>query len=66
MHLVADKPKARSGGVDAQRIVENARKPGSPVEHGKSAQPTGSEYLKSIQGKPEFREYRQKVLRGEA
>lgn len=67
MHLVEEKPKIKSQAVsDAQRIVENAQKPRSPVEIGKSAQPTGTEYLKSIQGKKEFREYREKVLRGEA
>jgi hypothetical protein len=66
MHLLDEKPKAKSGVEDARRIVENANKPRSPVEVGKSAQPTGSEYLKSIQGKKEFREYRAKVLRGEA
>ena len=65
MHLVEDKPKPR-GQSDAKRIIENSQKPRSPVEVGKSAQPTGTEYLKSIQGKKEFREYRQKVLRGEA
>ncbi len=65
IHLVQEKPKTR-GQSDAQRIVENSQKPRSPVEAGKSAQPTGTEYLKSIQGKKEFREYRQKVLRGEA
>ena len=66
LHLVVEKPKVKSQVSDAQRIVENSQKPRSPVEVGKSAQPTGTEYLKSIQGKKEFREYRQKVLRGEA
>ena len=66
LHLVAEKPKSKTVVVDAQRIVDNANKPRSPVEVGKSAQPSGTEYLKSIQGKKEFREYRQKVLRGEA
>lgn len=65
MHLVEDKPKPKAA-ENARRIVENAQKPRSPVEVGKSAQPSGTEYLKSIQGKKEFREYRQKVLRGEA
>lgn len=65
MHLVEDKPRPKAA-VEAKRIVENASKPRSPVEAGKSAQPSGTEYLKSIQGKKEFREYRQKVLRGEA
>ena len=66
MHLVDTKPKSKQAVVDAQRIVENANKPRSPVEVGKSAQPSGAEYLKSIQGKKEFREYRQKVLQGQA
>lgn len=66
MHLVAEKPRSKAPASDAQRIVDNANKPRSPVEVGKSAQPSGTEYLKSIQGKKEFREYRQKVLRGEA
>jgi hypothetical protein len=65
MHLVEDKPRPKAA-VEAKRIVDNANKPRSPVEAGKSAQPSGTEYLKSIQGKKEFREYRQKVLRGEA
>lgn len=67
MHLVEEKPKGRSQSAsDAQRIVQNSQKPRSPVEIGKSAQPTGTEFLKSVQGKKEFREYREKVLRGEA
>ena len=66
MHLLQEKPKAKTSTSDASRIVANAQKPGSPVQVGKSAQPTGTEYLKSIQGKKEFREYRQKVLNGEA
>lgn len=66
MHLIEDKPRHKAGSSEARRIVENSQKPRSPVEVGKSAQPSGTEYLKSIQGKKEFREYRQKVLRGEA
>ena len=66
MHLVEDKPLSRvSNNQDGRRIVENSQKPRSPVEVGKSARPEGVEYLKSIQGKKEFREYRQRVLRGE-
>lgn len=64
-HLLSDKPKSKASASDAARIVENSQKPRSPVEVGKSAQPSGTEYLKSIQGKKEFREYRQKLLRGE-
>ena len=67
LHLVEEKPLARQSSTsDGQRIIQNAHKPRSPVEAGKSARPEGVEYLKSIQGKQEFREYRQKVLRGEA
>lgn len=67
LHLVEQKPVVRqSNNTDGQRIVQNAQKPRSPTEVGKSARPDGTEYLKSIQGKKEFREYRQKVLRGEA
>lgn len=68
IHLVEEKPAGRtqSSNMDGQRIIQNAQKPRSPVEVGKSARPEGMEYLKSIQGKKEFREYRQKVLRGEA
>ena len=67
MHLLDEKPKVKvNSSSDAQRIVENSQKPRSPVEVGKSAQPSGTEFLKSIQGKKEFREYRQKLLRGEA
>lgn len=68
LHLVEEKPITRlpNNNNDGRRIVENAQKPRSPVEVGKSARPEGVEYLKSIQGKSEFREYRQKVLRGEA
>jgi hypothetical protein len=66
LHLVEEKPPARqSSNTDGQRIIQNAQKPRSPTEVGKSARPEGTEYLKSIQGKKEFRDYRQKVLRGE-
>lgn len=67
LHLVEEKHVTRqSSNMDGRRIIENAQKPRSPAEVGKSARPEGVEYLKSIQGKKEFREYRQKVLRGEA
>ena len=67
IHLVEEKPQLKqSSNQDGRRIIENSQKPRSPVEIGKSARPEGTEYLKSIQGKKEFREYRQKVLRGEA
>lgn len=65
LHLVEEKPVGRTSNNDGQRIVQNAQKPRSPSEVGKSARPEGMQYLKSIQGKKEFREYREKVLRGE-
>lgn len=66
IHLVQEKPKGKTqSSADAQRIVANAKKPGSPVETGKAAQLSGADFMKSMQGKKEFREYRQKVLRGE-
>jgi hypothetical protein len=65
IHLLQDKPKPASNSAnDAKRIVQNSQKPGSPTQLGKSAQPSGMEYLKSMQGKKEFREYRQKLLNG--
>jgi hypothetical protein len=64
-HLVESKPSQKVVKTnDAERIVANANKPRSPVEIGKSAQPGGMDYLRSIQGKKEFREYRQKLLNG--
>lgn len=68
IHLVEEKSTAsrQSSSSDGKRIIQNANKPGSPADVGKSAKPQGVEYLKSIQGKKEFREYRQKMLRGEA
>ncbi len=67
IHLVEEKTMTKApGNTDGRRIIENAQKPRSPSEVGKSARPEGVEYLKSIQGKKEFRDYRQKVLRGEA
>lgn len=67
IHLVEEKPIVRqSNNTDGKRIIDNANKPRSPTTVGKSAQPGGMDYLRSIQGKKEFREYRQKVLQGEA
>jgi hypothetical protein len=64
-HLLDEKPIRKAAISDGQRIVQNANKPRSPVEIGNTARPEGAQYLKSIQGKPEFREYRQRVMRGE-
>lgn len=64
-HLVEATSSRKPAISDATRIVQNAQKPRSPAELGKTAQLSGKDYLKSIQGKAEFREYRQKVRRGE-
>ena len=62
-HLIANQ-RRNSGTTDGQRISENMKKPRSPVA-AKSANSSGAEYLRSVRGKPEFREYRAKVRRGE-
>lgn len=56
--------KFRSPQAEAKRIVENAQKPGNPATIAKSANGSNLDYLKSIQGKPEFRDYRKKMLAG--
>lgn len=62
-HLV-EEPKKSQAAADAERIVKNANKPGSPVEIAKSANADKVSYLKQIQGTKEFRDYRQKMLSG--
>lgn len=47
---------------EAEKISQNAQKPGNPVTVGKSAQLSGADYMKSIAGTKEFKEYRQKLL----
>lgn len=49
---------------EAKKIVENSQKPGNPATIAKAANGSNMDYLKSIQGKPEFREYRRKMLAG--
>lgn len=63
-HLVEPKQNLKTGNEGA-RIVQNANKPGSPITSGKSSPTSNMAYLKSIQGTSEFREYRQKVMRGQ-
>lgn len=63
-HLM-QKSKTPTASSEAARIVQNAQKPGSPVTIAKSAPADKASYLKSIQGKKEFREYREKVRSGE-
>lgn len=50
--------------AEAKRIVENSQKPGNPASIAKATNGSNLDYLKSIQGKPEFREYRRKMLAG--
>lgn len=47
---------------DAKRIVDNAKKPGSPVAVAKSANLSGADYMRSIAGTKEFSDYRKKML----
>jgi hypothetical protein len=61
---VAPASKFSRPQAEAKRIVENAQKPGNPATIAKGAQGSNLDYLKSIQGKPEFREYRKKMLTG--
>jgi len=49
---------------EARKIVENSQKPGNPATIAKAPNGSNLDYLKSIQGKPEFREYRKKMLSG--
>lgn len=64
MHLVNPR-SATAAAKDGTKIVQNMQKPASPVSLAKAASPNNMEYLRSIQGKKEFREYREKVRRGE-
>lgn len=50
--------------ADVKRIVENSKKPVSTNSISKSSTMNNAEYLRSIAGTPEFREYRRKMLSG--
>ncbi len=50
--------------TEAKKIVENSQKPGNPATISKSGNMSNAEYLRSIAGKPEFKEYRKKMLSG--
>lgn len=52
----------RDAAKMVDKIVENSKKPGSPAAIGKSQQLSGADYLKSIAGTSEFRDYRKKVM----
>jgi hypothetical protein len=49
---------------DAQRIVDNAQKPGSPATVGKSATASKVDHMRSMRGTREWDEYRSKLRRG--
>jgi len=54
--------ETKSRTTEARKIVENANKPGSPAATGKPQQLSGADYLKSIAGTKEFKEYRKQLL----
>lgn len=47
---------------DAKKMVENAKKPGSPAAISKTGSGTQADFLMSMRGKKEFREYRKELL----
>ncbi len=61
---VAPASKFSRPQAEAKKIIENAQKPGNPATIAKAANGSNMDYLKSIQGKPEFRDYRKKMLTG--
>ena len=64
-HLIEPKQSNYKTDKDGTKIVQNANKPGSPVQNAKASPTSNMAYLKSIQGTAEFRNYRQKAIRGE-
>ncbi len=54
----------KSQNNDAQRIVENSKKPGSPATVGKTPNLSQADYMKSLAGTKEFNDYRKKVRQG--
>lgn len=61
---VAPASKFSKPQADAKRIVENSLKPGNPTSIAKGTNNNNADYLKSIQGTSEFRDYRRKMLAG--
>lgn len=49
---------------DAQRIIENSKKPGSPSIGGKSVTMSKVDYMRSIRGTPEWDRYKEDLIRG--
>lgn len=60
------KPELVKKSQAAQKVVENAQKPGSPTTVGKSATSSKVDYMRSIRGTPEWDQYRAKLRRGES
>lgn len=50
--------------ADAQRAIQNSQKPRNPSTISKGQNLNGADYLKSIAGTSEFRDYRKKMLSG--
>lgn len=60
-HVVLGK---KEKAEEAKRMVQNANKPGSPLSMAKTAGGSNSEYLLSLRGSPDFKKYRQEMLKG--
>lgn len=60
-HMVLGK---KEKAEEAKRMVENAKKPGSPLSMAKTASGSNSEYLLSLRGSPDFKKYRKELLKG--
>jgi len=54
----------QSKADDAKRIVENSKKPASPATVGKPANMSQGDYIKSLRGKKEFKDFRKELLQG--
>lgn len=58
-------PKPQVQAVE-RKLEENSKKPASPAAVGKAANASKLDLLRGMAGKKEFREYRQKLMQGEA
>lgn len=57
-------PAKQNKSEDAKRIIDNSKKPGSPTTVGKPANTSSGDYMKSMRGKKEFKDYRRELLQG--
>jgi hypothetical protein len=62
--LKANAAAKQSKAEDAKRIVDNSKKPGTPAVVGKPANMSQGDYMKSMRGKKEFKDYRRELLQG--